>query len=142
MEPPSSAGDSVFSRIGLRCWQIARVASGHLKAHPYQSYQREAGTWSRAYGNLRAGMLHGKARYGGPQRGRGILAAELQAVARALDDARALTWFADLSDTFGRLQTQIRRLLAEIESVERREEAPAVVEAGNKLAGNWPYLAF
>jgi hypothetical protein len=101
-------------------------------------------------------MLGGAARYGG--RSLQALSNDLQNVARGLDDARALTWSADLSDTFGRSQTQIRKLLREIDAVADaagahkvgssrgvvvpRIEARAAVEEATNLAGNWPYLAF
>ncbi len=35
--------DSVLSRSALACWRIARVVTGKLRAHPYQSYQRDPG---------------------------------------------------------------------------------------------------
>jgi hypothetical protein len=83
------------------------------------------------------------------------LSAELQSVARELDDARALTWSTDLSDTFGRSQAQLRRLMAEVEAGARKEAGkdagsrsvivPDAASAGGEeanLAGNWPYLAF
>ena len=38
----------------------------------------------------------------------------LRRLARQLEDARALTWSSDLSDTFGRSQTEIRSLLAAV----------------------------
>jgi hypothetical protein len=39
-------------------------------------------------------------------------AADLKLLARSLDDARALTWAAELSDTLGRSQLEVRSLLA------------------------------
>jgi hypothetical protein len=81
--------------------------------------------------------------------------AELKRVAREVDNARALTWSADLSDSLGRSQTEIRRLIKEVEAGARKEsgaliEAGYAVEQGVKVsgdeagsvAGNWPYLAF
>jgi hypothetical protein len=84
------------------------------------------------------------------------LSDELQSVAGELDDARALTWSTDLSDTFGRSQAQLRRLMAEVEAGARKEAGKdtgsrsaivpdARASAGGEeanLAGNWPYLAF
>jgi hypothetical protein len=84
------------------------------------------------------------------------LSDELQSVARELDDARALTWSTELSDTFGRSQAQLRSLMAEVEAGARQEigkdagsrsvivpdaRAGAGEEEAN-LAANWPYLAF
>ena len=149
----SASRHSVFSRTAGRCWQIARVATGRLNAHPYLSYQRGPSELSTLYGEIRASLLSSAARYG--QRSFRALSAELQSVARELDDARALTWSTDLSDTFGRSQAQLRRLMAEVEAGARKEAGkdagsrsvivPDAASAGGEeanLAGNWPYLAF
>jgi hypothetical protein len=80
---------------------------------------------------------------------------ELKRLAREVDNARALTWSADLSDTLGRSQTEIRRLIKEVEAGARNEPG-ALIEAAYRadtgvkvsgddagsVAGNWPYLAF
>jgi hypothetical protein len=69
-----------------------------------------------------------------------------------LDDARALTWSADLSDTLGRSQIQIRTLIKELDAdapseVASRRETFARVETrdgrddAGSVAGDWPYLA-
>jgi hypothetical protein len=155
LEPSGSARESVFARSAVRCWQIARVITGHLRAHPYLNYQRGPGELRHVYGGIRATLLSSGARYGGGSLR--TLANDLQNVARELDDARALTWSADLSDTFGRSQAQIRRLLAEIDALipERaglhqsarsagaaQAATRAAADGKNDLAGNWPYLAF
>jgi hypothetical protein len=138
--------DSLFSRTAVNCWQIARVVTGRLRAHPYLHYQRGPTELDAFYGAARAAVLGATSRYG--RRSLGILSDELQRVARALDDARALTWSAELSDTFGRSQIQIRRLLAELDHsanarVQRADaRSVAVGESANNVAGNWPYLAF
>jgi hypothetical protein len=147
---PSSSQHSVFSRSAGRCWQIARVVTGRLKAHPYQSYQRGPGEISTLYAEIRASFKSVAAQYG--QRNFRALSDELQGVARELDDARALTWLPDLSDTFGRSQAQLRRLLAEVEAGARKEAGSRneivadaktdPVEEASNLAGDWPYLAF
>jgi hypothetical protein len=146
----STSRQPVFSRSAGCCWQIARVVSGRLKAHPYLNYQRAPGELSRLYAGLRASLKGGAAQYG--QRSFRALSDELQSVARELDDARALTWSADLSDTFGRSQAQLRGLLAEAEAGARKEagshndsvaDAPSeAVEEDSNLTGDWPYLAF
>ena len=155
----SSRRNSVFSRTAVSCWQIARVVTGRLRAHPYLNYQQGPGELSTLYGGLRAGVLAGAARYG--KRNLRILSEELQNVAHELDDARALTWSTELSDTFGRSQNQIRRLIAEAGMGARQQEgarqtagarnamAPrtearvsTAPEGSNNMAGNWPYLAF
>jgi hypothetical protein len=144
---------SIVAQSGQSCWRIARVITGTLRAHPYLNYQRGPSEVRAVYDRIRAGLLGGIARY----RGRNLqtFCAELQRVVRELDDTRALTWSADLSDTLGRSQTQIRRLIKELDAAARTEagsqiETDARVEARSvalrddegSVAGNWPYLAF
>src|ERR1700687_1997621 len=111
--------DSVFSRGAVRSWQIARVITGWLRAHPYLSYQRGPSEVRGVYDLFSAGLLAGFARYRG--RSLQIFSLELQRLARELDDARALTWSSDLSDTLGRTQKQIRTLIAELDAAGRPE---------------------
>ena len=146
--------DSVFSRGAVNCWQIARVITGLLRAHPYLSYQRGPSEVRGIYDRVRAGLLGGIARYRG--RSHQTFSDELRRVARELDDARALTWSSDLSDALGRSQRQIRGLIEELDadagvrtaSGSRHETAPrvetriaAVRDDAGSVAGNWPYLA-
>ena len=144
--------DSVFSRSAVNFWQITRVITGLLRGHPYLSYQREPGEVRGLYDCAGAGLLGGIARYRG--RSRQALSEELRRVARELDDARALTWSSDLSDTLGRSQMRVRGLIKELdadarsESESRHETSPrietrigAVREDAGSVAGNWPYLA-
>jgi hypothetical protein len=164
-----NANDSVFSRSALACWRIARVITGTLRAHPYQSYQREAGYWRSLYDRALAALIDAAARLRGGSFGR--YSAQLQRVARELDDARALTWSPALSDAFGRSQSEIRALVKELaagvrqEAVARQEagaqrqktatredpglqSGPSIrLEAGggreaSQVATHWPYLAF
>jgi len=78
----------------------------------------------------------------------------LRRVVRELDDARALTWSAELSDSFGRSPLQLRQLIQEIDAGARRESgshqesatrgdvlADARPDEGGSAAANWPYLA-
>jgi hypothetical protein len=144
--------NSVFSRSAVSCWQIARMITGSLRAHPYLSYQRGPSEVRGLYDRLSAGFLSAIARY----RGRSLqtFSREMQRVARGLEDARALTWSSDLSDTLGRSQMQIRTLIKELDAdapneVASRHEALARVETrsadgrddAGSVAGNWPYLA-
>src|SRR5258708_38913727 len=94
--------DSVFSRGAVSCWQIARIITGLLRAHPYLSYQRGPSEVRGVYDRLSAGLLGGIARYRG--RSHQTFSDELRRVARRLDDARALTWSSELRDTLGRAQ--------------------------------------
>ena len=105
-----------------------------------------------AYDRVNATWLSGIARY----RGSSLqsFSRELSRVLRELDDVRALTWSADLSDSLGRFQTQVRRLIEEVDAGARQETGghrePAVlletrgctVRPSVAAAGNWPYLAF
>jgi len=149
LETAQSRRNSLFSRTAVNCWQIARVVTGRLRAHPYLSYQRGPTALDAFTGAGRAALLGMASRYG--RRNLEVLSLELQRVARELDDARALTWSAELSDTFGRSQIQIRRLIAEIDlprashdaRVPRAEARSAAVgDTASNVAGNWPYLAF
>ncbi len=144
--------DSVYSRTAVACWRMASVATGRLRAHPYLRYQRGTnftGMLQDRALSVAAGMI---ARY----RGRKLrtLAAQLRRVERELNDTRALTWLLDLSDTLGRSQTQLRRLIKEVEHGAWKEAGSPVaapskesIAAGGHenaaaVAGNWPYLAF
>jgi hypothetical protein len=144
---------AVLSAGAQLCWRIARLMTGRLRAHPYLNYQRGPSEVRAAFHRVSAAVLGAIARYRG--RHRQIYAEELRHVARELDDTRALTWSADLGDALGRLQTQIRRLLQEMdagalaEDGVRYETAPrageradAVREKAESIAGDWPYLAF
>jgi hypothetical protein len=143
-------GNTVFSRSAVSCWRIARMVTGRLRAHPYLSYQRDAGAIAAMYYRLIARLT---ARV---SRGRSlrIFSEELTRVARELDNTRALTWSADLSDALGRLQTDIRRSLEEARASARKETGsfgdlgarpdsgvnPAR-ETDGGLEASWPYLA-
>lgn len=131
--------NSVFSRSAASCWQMARVISGRLRAHPYPSYQRPPGSLRTWVDELRARVLARMAR-DRKQRLR-VLAGELHGVARELDDARALTWSTELSDTFGRSQIRMRRLIAELDGVRRVPVLTREIPEGD-VEGSWPYLAF
>jgi len=151
-----SARDSAFSRSAANCWSIARVITGWLRGHPYLSYQREPSELRRLYDRVSAGLLGAIARYRG--RSHQAFSEELRRVARELDDARALTLSPDLSDSLGRSQMQMRRLMMEVDEGARNEGGlradrgprPAArldIRAGadrgqtGEDPGNWPYLA-
>jgi hypothetical protein len=152
LEAGHSGNDSVLSRSALVCWRIARVITGKLRAHPYQSYQREPGYLRSLADGLIAALMGGAVRLRG---GRfGMYSGRLQTVVRELDDVRALTWSPTLSDTLGRLQVEIRSLTRELEAAARTEpgsriEVAARVDAAgvqgrgdaSGVAANWPYLA-
>jgi len=138
-----SARNSVFSRSAVTFWRIASVITGRLRAHPYLRYQRGPSAVHGVYHRIRAKLAGGVARY--RDRRLQTFAAELRRVARELDDARALTWSAELSDTLGRAQTQIRTLLRELDGARAPRSGTRTGAALNQPAsvpGNWPYLAF
>jgi hypothetical protein len=152
MDSRSGQMDPVFARSALDCWRIARLITGRLRAHPYLAYQQGPGDLRTLYNHMAARLLVGRAlRQGRPWR---TFAAELQRVSRELDDVRALSWSSDLSDTLGRLQLPIRRLVVELDAAACKEggdaHAPArldtAVAAGGRdnsgrASGQWPYMA-
>ncbi len=111
--------DSLLARSSLSCWRIAGVATGRLRAHPYLSYQRGPGVLQGIYDRIAAAVLAGVAmRAGRPTQ---LLHSQLQRLTRELDDARALTWLPELSDTLGRLQKQLRDIVVQVAVNARRE---------------------
>jgi hypothetical protein len=145
--------DSLFARGACASWRIARVVSGRLKAHPYLRFQKRASVVSL----MRNRVLAGFAALWARSRRQALLAyeSELRQLVRQLDDARALTWSTELSDTFGRSQTEIKSLMAALahethnpmESLrvsKRGSQATAdrVGDLAQPIAGDWPYLAF
>jgi hypothetical protein len=152
LDPDSARRNSVFSRSSLNCWRISRVITGWLRAHPYLSYHQGPSAMRGFYDRLSAALLGVFARY----RGRSLqtFSGELRQVARGLDDARALTWSSELSDTLGRAQTQIRTLIQELDADAHKEGASRDAtmarvdlrvgdgrDGASSVAGNWPYLA-
>jgi hypothetical protein len=152
LNSPTAGPNTVFSRSAGACWRIARTITGRLLAHPHLGYQRGPGSVRGAYHYVNAAWLGGIARF----RGRNLQcwSAQLRLVIRELDDARALTWSAELSDSLGRFQIQVRRLIEEVDAEAHRESgsqagAASRGEAGictvqprAGAAGSWPYLAF
>jgi hypothetical protein len=147
----SRDSNSVFSRTAIACWRMASIATGRLRAHPYLSYQRGTSVTRILHDRALSAVVGGIARY----RGRRLrtLAAQLRLVERELNDTRALTWLLELSDTLGRAQAQLRRLIKEVEHGAWKEAGSPVDAPSQELlatgredaaavAGNWPYLAF
>jgi hypothetical protein len=152
MESDPAQRNSVFARSALVLWQVARVITGRLRAHPYLSFQQGPSEARAVRDGIFAAVLGAMARYRG--RTVRVYCDELRRVAREVDDARALTWSPDLSDDLGRSQARIHRLIREL-------EVASLVEAGTNVdhtvrldtragagpapaevaEGNWPYLA-
>ena len=92
---PSADGAPV--RASLLAWRIAKIITGHLRAHPNQSVRREPGileTSLRWFG-VHMAALRWRSEQGRERR----LLAELEAVKRTLEDVRSLTRSATLSDS-------------------------------------------
>jgi hypothetical protein len=153
MDSSSGRGTATFSRSAVSCWRIARVATGRLRAHPYLDYQRDASSARAVSNRVIAYLLAAISRRRG-QTSRTFLV-ELKRVAREVDNARALTWSADFSDSMGRSQTELRRLIKEVEAGARKEPGALIEGAyGTRVrvesigddaatvAVTWPYLAF
>jgi hypothetical protein len=137
--------DFLFARGACSSWRIARVVSGRLKAHPYLHFQKRASVAC----HLRNNVLAGFAALFSRSRRQALLMyeSELRQLVRQLDDARALTWSTELSDTFGRSQVEIKSLMAALahetkSPLEPVRSASAVGDLAPRIAGDWPYLAF
>ena len=153
LDSDSSSGESLFAKGTVVCWTIARIATGRLRAHPYLSYQKGHGQLAKLADETIAAAVAMAARR--TDRGLRIYAQQLAAVAREVDDVRALTWSPDLSDALGRMQLQMRALTKQLDcklpaksTLELRPRVNAAVraETNNSLAGiavddTWPYLA-
>jgi hypothetical protein len=147
-------GDTLLNRGRCAAWRVARTVSGRLRAHPYASYQKDAGIGVVVANSLAAA----NAALGVRTRRQGLLRLEayLSSLARELSDVRALTSASDLNDSFARSQIEICALLSAL-GVETRghyepprtqlSEASAmatVTDAGRAITvdSDWPYLAF
>jgi hypothetical protein len=139
------------SRSAAGCWRIARAITGRLRAHPHLGCQQGPSLVRGACNYLSAAFVAGVARMQG--RTLQCCSAQLRLLIRELDDARALTWSADFSDSLGRFQLQIRSLIKEVEAAAQREAgtigAAARAETRDCTAQPraegapiWPYLAF
>jgi hypothetical protein len=150
--------DTLLARGGCASWRLARIVSGKLIAHPYPRYQKSAGVGS-LIGNRFAAAYLGLLCKDRSQ-GHKAFKAQLQSLSGQLDDARALTWSTEFSDTLGRSQNEIKSLIQALQPatpkevrVERVPARPARAEATARAGrlvgeleqtfeGDWPYLAF
>jgi hypothetical protein len=138
--------DDAFERGALLTWRIARIATGQLRSHPYRSYQKDPGFFESGADRFDALIVATVANLRG--QGVRVFLDELRAAGRELDDTRALTLSADLSDALGRAQTSMRALLDEVsaearvesghESETRRDTASGMGARGMAAS---PYLA-
>lgn len=109
-----------YERAALVNWRIARIATGKLRSHPYDNFQRDPGFFESVAGRFSAYLKAALASVRG--RKMRFFLAEISSVARELDDARALTLSAELSDALGRAQESMRTVIDEV----RREVGDAV----------------
>jgi len=144
----------LLNRGRCAAWRVARTVSGRLRAHPYASYQRDAGIGVVVANSLAAA----NAALGVKTRHQGLLRFEayLRSLARELSDVRALTSASDLNDSFARSQIEIRALLSALTYETRGLYEPPraqlseasvmapVTDAGRAITvdSDWPYLAF
>ena len=144
LDGPTAEGPS-FGKSAVICWTLARIATGHLRAHPYPSYQKGPSRLRDLSTRLIAALAAFNARRQG--RRASLCAEELRGVARAVADARALTWSAELGDALGRAQIQLRRVGLELDA--RAQHEPGTLGKAetsgtapqNHVESNWPYLA-
>jgi hypothetical protein len=152
LDTEHDGADSLFGASALNCWGLVRVISGHLKAHPYLSYQRGPSR-SRAllYGVL-AAPIGSAARQ--KNRRHSVFAGYLQTLARELENTLAVTRSPDLSDALGRVQVRFRSLLEELIAGAQREAGIEYVSRTDSMrvcsaraissdsgSTDWPYLA-
>jgi hypothetical protein len=137
--------DGVFARAAVSAWSVARLMNGRLRSHPNLDYQQAQGPLQTTLDQALAALTGWVAmKQGRPQV---VLAQQLQILTRELDDARALTWSADLSDALGRAQWQLLRLQHDLGAGVRREGAAPVIArteatgSTQPASSDWPYLA-
>jgi hypothetical protein len=138
--------DALLHRGTCAAWRVARIVSGRLRAHPYASFQRDAGISVVLANSLSAA----NAALGVKTRQQALLRfeAHLRSLARELSDVRALTCAPDLNDSFGRSQVEIRALLAALAyetgrvHVSEASTIPPIPDARGAAAvgSDWPYL--
>jgi hypothetical protein len=133
--------EPVLPRGACAAWRIARAVSGRLRAHPHANYQQDAGLAVV----LKSGVSAAAAALGARSRQAALLRFEAQVrrLARELDDARALTWSADLSEALGRSQVEVRTLIEELSRETRGSRATPLPPAApaQHAEGHSPYLA-
>jgi hypothetical protein len=135
----------ILARARCAAWRIARTVSGRLRAHPYASFQKDAGVGAVLWNSLVAITVA----LGARSQPRALLSfdVQLRRLARQLDRARALTRATDLSDSFGRSQNEIRALIADLETRDQgciESNTPAAAQpsgSATALEADWPYLA-
>jgi hypothetical protein len=134
--------DPTLHRGACAAWRIARVVSGRLRSHPHLRFQRDAGVGVVR----RLSLFAAAAAFGVRTRQAALMRFEsrVRQLLRELDDARALTWSADLSDALGRSQIEMRALIGELGDETRGRCAtptPQMQPQPQHAEGHSPYLA-
>ena len=131
--------DPLLQRAACATWRIARVVSGRLRAHPHLRFQRDAGVAVF----LRLSLFAAAAAFGVRTRQAALIRfeARVRQLLRELDDARALTWSADLSAALGRSQLEMRALVGELSDETRGRGATPTPPQPQQAEGHSPYLA-
>jgi hypothetical protein len=142
----SARPEPYAARSQHAAWRIARTITGHLRAHPFEQFQKGAGLGILVANRIVAMATVLASRR--PDQVRARLHSVLRRLARELDDARAVTWSPELSDSFGRAQLEIRSLLLELQSQTQAldgnisQPVQAAALAIDAMApADWPYLA-
>lgn len=135
---------STIAPSAIIAWRVARVVSGRLRAHPNLAFQQDPSSLQYFLDRAAASVIATTARY--RRRMLRAYTAQLQNLARELDDTRALTWDQDWSDTLGRAQRQLYRSIQDLGgtadtalSAARRTAERARGDAA--ITTDWPYLA-
>jgi len=154
LDADSRMDNSIYAKSAVTCWTIARIATGHLRSHPYLSYQKDPSRIRELADRSMASTTAFVARR--QNRCLSVCALELQRVAREVNDVRALTWSPNLSDALGRTQLRLRRLAEELDvgvqnepgsvavprmSARARAEVNGAALEGMSADNGWPYLA-
>lgn len=136
-----STDPRILERAACAAWRVSRTVSGRLRAHPFAEYQKDA-SLAVLLGNEIAAMS-ARVRASIGRDTLAVFGSELQALARELADARALTWATELSEAFGRCQAEIGSLLVAF-GLDGRAPMHGVLSqhrmASATAAGDWPYL--
>jgi hypothetical protein len=148
--------DMLLHRGACAAWRVARIVSGRLRAHPFVDFQKDAGA-GLLLRNAIAAKLTAQVASTRLQ-ALNAFGRQLKLVSRQLDDARALAWDRDLSDTLGRSQSELRAVAAATDaavscasqdralpSVRQIDAAPlgtlAGIPRGERAAADWPFVA-
>jgi len=131
--------DGVHDRARVLHWHIARIATGRLRSHPYQSYQNDQGLLETGIDLCAAYLGAALARV----RGQGMhhLLGQFHISSRELDDTRALTLSAELSDALGRAQVRMRGLIEEVRGQLPAGSVQRSMARGHGPQASSPYLA-